>query len=113
MVGSGAERPLTHAVLFSDSRFASPADSARWRWPGHGDPTVMPSPQTMVVYVNDASRMVASGARLSTLLEEIALGGRQSSAVAVNAVVVPRASWTHRILQENDRVIIIQASQGG
>jgi sulfur carrier protein len=69
--------------------------------------------ETLHIYVNDTDRSVTSGTGLLSLLEDLALAGRQGLAVAVNTDVVPRASWADRKLQEGDRVLIIQASQGG
>ncbi len=69
--------------------------------------------ETLHIYVNDADRSVTSGTGLLSLLEEMALAGRQGLAVAVNTEVVPRARWAGRRLQEGDRVLVIQASQGG
>ena len=34
-------------------------------------------------------------------------------AVAINETVVPKSQWTSTLLQENDKVLIIKASQGG
>lgn len=34
-------------------------------------------------------------------------------AVAVNQNVVPKANWNDTLLQENDTIIIIKATQGG
>ena len=68
---------------------------------------------TLVVHINDAARAVTRGTGLLTLLEEMALAGRQGLAVAVNGVVAPRASWAGHELQAGDRVLLIQASQGG
>ena len=72
-----------------------------------------PAEETLIVHVHDAPRAVTSGTKLLTLLEEMALTGRQGLAVAVNSVVVPRAAWAVRELQAGDRVLLIQASQGG
>jgi len=69
--------------------------------------------KTLIVHVNDASRTVTCGTKVVTLLEEMALAGRQGLAVAVNGVVVLRTSWAERELQAGDRVLLIQASQGG
>jgi len=69
--------------------------------------------RTVVVHVNDSSRHVTCGTGILTLLEEMALGGRQGLAVAVNGVVVPRARWADCKLREGDQVLMIQASQGG
>ena len=71
------------------------------------------APEILHVQVNDTDRVVTSGTGLLSLLEEMALAGRPGLAVAVNAEVVPRACWTDQRLHEGDRILIIQASQGG
>jgi len=70
-------------------------------------------PGTLRVFVNETDRAVNEGTRLLALLEAMELDGRLGLAVAVNADVVPRAHWAVRRLLEGDRVLIIQASQGG
>ena len=67
----------------------------------------------MTIRVNDQARRVAAGATLYDLLRELALAGRRGVAVAVNDTVVPRAEWPARALAEADRVLVIQAAQGG
>ena len=69
--------------------------------------------ETLHVYVNDTERSVTGDTGLLSLLEDMALAGRQGLAVAVNTEVVPRSRWAERRLQEGDRVLVIQASQGG
>ena len=71
------------------------------------------TPAIVRVQVNDTDRSVTSGTGLLSLLEEMALSGRPGLAVAVNDEVVPRACWTDQRLHEGDRILIIQASQGG
>jgi sulfur carrier protein len=72
-----------------------------------------PVPETLRVQVNDTDRTLAQGTGLLALLEEMALAGRLGLAVALNAAVVPRVRWADQKLQEGDRILIIQASQGG
>ena len=72
-----------------------------------------PAPGILRVHVNDTDRTVPQGTGLLSLLEEMALAGRLGLAVALNAAVVPRARWADQKLQEGDRILIIQASQGG
>lgn len=50
---------------------------------------------------------------LSNLISQ-QLGEKQNGvAVAVNGQVVPKAVWTERIVNENDEILIIKATQGG
>jgi len=67
----------------------------------------------MTIRVNDQPRHVALGATLLDLLRELALAERKGVAVAVNDSVVPRSEWPARSLAEADRVLVIQAAQGG
>jgi len=66
-----------------------------------------------VIYVNDQPRPLAAPATLLTLLNELGLAGRKGVAVALNGAVVPRAEWPSRPLAGADRVLVIQATQGG
>ncbi len=67
----------------------------------------------MNIRVNDQPRRVDPGASLLDLLRELALAERKGVAVAINDDVVPRAAWPARALAESDRVLVIQATQGG
>jgi len=67
----------------------------------------------MNIRVNDRTRSIASPATLHDLLRELALAERKGVAVAINDAVVPRAEWPARPLAEADRVLVIQAAQGG
>lgn len=67
----------------------------------------------MNIRVNDQLRHVAPGATLLDLLQELALAERKGVAVAINDTVVPRATWPGHALAESDRVLVIQATQGG
>jgi sulfur carrier protein len=67
----------------------------------------------MNLRVNDQPRRVAPGATLLDLLRELALAERKGVAVAVNDTVVPRATWPTHALADSDRVLVIQATQGG
>ena len=67
----------------------------------------------MMVQLNDQPRPVAAGATLLDLLGELDLVERRGVAVAVNDALVPRGEWPGRALLEADRVLVIQAAQGG
>jgi sulfur carrier protein len=67
----------------------------------------------MTVRVNDQPRSVADLATLQDLLRELALAERKGIAIAINDTVVPRREWPSRLLAEADRVLVIQATQGG
>jgi sulfur carrier protein len=67
----------------------------------------------MNVRVNDKPHAIANGAALPQLLGELGLAERRGVAVAVNDAVVPRSTWPTYALAEGDRVLVIQATQGG
>ena len=68
---------------------------------------------TLRVFVNDEPRDVEAGAGLVALLRSLGVAERAGIAVACNGGVVPRASWGSCVLGDGDRVLIIQATQGG
>ena len=67
----------------------------------------------MTVHVNDQPRSVADGAKLADLLCELGLAERKGVAIAINDEVVPRSAWPTRPLADSERVLVIQATQGG
>lgn len=67
----------------------------------------------MTVFVNDQPRVVATGAQLADLLRELGLAERKGVAIAINDEVAPRSTWPTRVLAEGERILVIQATQGG
>jgi len=67
----------------------------------------------MTVFVNDQPRVLATGAPLADLLRELGLAERKGVAIAINDEVVPRSTWPTRVLAEGERILVIQATQGG
>lgn len=67
----------------------------------------------MTVFVNDESRDVSHGLPLRALLSEIGMVELSGWAIAVNEVVVPVDEIERISLSEGDRLIFIQATQGG
>jgi sulfur carrier protein len=65
------------------------------------------------ILVNDRPHPLATGATVAGLLRELAQAERKGIAVAVNGAVVARAEWAKRALAADDRVLVIQATQGG
>jgi sulfur carrier protein len=65
------------------------------------------------LFVNDRPHPLPVGATLGGLLGELGLAGRKGVAVALNGSVVPRAEWSGRTLAGADRVLVMQATQGG
>lgn len=67
----------------------------------------------MNIYLNDELKKVDLGLSLKSLLIEIGMVELSGWAVAMNEVVVPVEEIEEKNLSEGDRLILIQATQGG
>lgn len=67
----------------------------------------------MKVKVNDEVHELPESVSLQSLLAKLGMDTRPGLAVAVNDCVLPRASWSQRMLASGDAVLVIQATQGG
>jgi len=66
----------------------------------------------MEILLNDEP-LVISSPHLNLLVETYCEGRTQGVAVAINQQVVPRTDWSSIVLNPNDQVLIIRATQGG
>lgn len=67
----------------------------------------------MKVTLNDETWTVDAESALSQVLESCGYGQIKGLAAAVNEVVIPRNEWSLTKLNEGDRILVIQATQGG
>jgi len=67
----------------------------------------------MTIQVNDQPQAVADQATLHDLLAELGHAGKRGVAVAVNDAVITRSGWVAHKLMDGDRILVIQATQGG
>ena len=67
----------------------------------------------MRISVNDETREIPEGSTLSNLLTSLALEDLRGWAVAINEQVIPSEEMNTRKLFEGDRILLIQATQGG
>jgi sulfur carrier protein len=67
----------------------------------------------MRIHLIDTARELPANATLADLAHDLGLAARHGVAVAVNDTVVPRAAWPVHALADGDRVLVIQATQGG
>jgi sulfur carrier protein len=65
------------------------------------------------VLVNDRPTQVEAGASLHSVLAGLGWDAKKGVAAAVNGAVVPRSVWASRSLQAGDKLLVIQATQGG
>jgi sulfur carrier protein len=67
----------------------------------------------MNIYVNNESRQLADTAVVADVLRSLNIVGQKGMALAVNSIVVPRQEWDNYSLKDNDKIMIIKATQGG
>jgi sulfur carrier protein len=67
----------------------------------------------MKIFLNDKPYTLPSGNKLSEFLKELDLDSLEGTAVALNGTIVYRSRWDSVELQEDDHLLLIQATQGG
>lgn len=67
----------------------------------------------MTVYINNKSFKLSVGSNIATALQTVGIPAGNGTALAVNSNVIPRAQWDTHILNDNDKIMIIKATQGG
>jgi len=65
------------------------------------------------VTVNGARTQVDVGATVADVVQALDVTARRGVAVAVGGEVVPRGQWERRVLDDGERVEVVQAIQGG
>lgn len=66
----------------------------------------------MQIEVNGEIKEIANPSTLKSVVDTM-LTDTKGTAVAVNNSVVPKAEWETCQLNENDKVLLIKATQGG
>lgn len=67
----------------------------------------------MKVFINDVEHQVEEGMTVRQLLEVLNLIDLRGWAVAINEQVVQRDLFADFVLSPKDRIILLQATQGG
>lgn len=67
----------------------------------------------MEVLVNNIPTSTSTNQNITGLLEELSINAQKGAAVAINNVVIRKGEWSAYQLNENDKVTIIKATQGG
>lgn len=67
----------------------------------------------MTIFLNNQAKELPESSSVSAMLQLLALEHVRGIAVAINDMVVPRSNWATYQLQENDRLTLIRATQGG
>jgi len=67
----------------------------------------------MEVLVNNKLYAVQPETTVAALLQFIQLPSAKGIAIAINNQVIPKIQWEQQLLQSQDKVMIIRATQGG
>lgn len=67
----------------------------------------------MQIFVNNKAYTLEQGATVATMLHVAGISEKNGLAVAVNSDVIARDQWPLYILNNNDKIMIIRATQGG
>ncbi len=67
----------------------------------------------MKVFVNDEITEIAQGSNLEDLSKSLGILDNKGWAFALNESIVPKKEMVDRELFENDRILLIEATQGG
>ena len=67
----------------------------------------------MNITVNDETREVSEGCDLDEALSTLGFSSTNGCAVALNEEVISKENWVSQKLTNGDRVLIVQATQGG
>jgi len=65
------------------------------------------------ITVNDEIREVSEGCDLDEALSHLGFSSTNGCAVALNEEVILKENWDSRKLTNGDRILIVQATQGG
>lgn len=67
----------------------------------------------MIISINNKPLQLTNASNIMSMLQQLQFGSAKGIAIAINDQVVPRSQWESHSIQENDRVTIIRATQGG
>ena len=66
-----------------------------------------------MIYINDKTYPLEKSQSLSDLFISLKIDVSKGVAVAINNKVMPRIDWDNSIVNINDKIIMIKATQGG
>ena len=66
----------------------------------------------MQIKVNNETKQISSTTTVNDLVTELNIQ-TNGIAIAINNSVVKRTTWTSRLLQDQDDILIIKSTQGG
>jgi sulfur carrier protein len=67
----------------------------------------------MQIEINNETKTITENFSAQQVFELLKIPNTNGYALAINNNVVPKSKWAETILKENDKVLVIQATQGG
>jgi len=67
----------------------------------------------MNIYVNNKMQEIQGQPKITDALASLNIVSQKGIAIAINNNVVPKTEWDNYILQDEDKVTLIRATQGG
>ncbi len=67
----------------------------------------------MKITVNNTTYEISTNTNIVKLLAIIDIPNTRGIAIAVNNSVITKVDWINYVLKENDKVLLIKATQGG
>jgi len=66
-----------------------------------------------MIYINDKAHPFEQHQTVSALLSTLNIDDSKGIAVALNNNVIAREKWEKHIINDNDKLLLIKAAQGG
>ncbi|MCU7548116.1 sulfur carrier protein ThiS [Chitinophagaceae bacterium LB-8] len=67
----------------------------------------------MEIQLNNQPKKISPHSSVQQLLDEVVGEKQKGIAIAINNTVIPKSAWTQHLIQSNDNILIIKATQGG
>ncbi|WP_298548480.1 sulfur carrier protein ThiS [uncultured Aquimarina sp.] len=66
----------------------------------------------MTININNQEQIVSENSSIVSLLEQLCLS-KEGIAIAINNEIITKSNWSQTLIQGEDNITIIQATQGG
>ncbi len=66
-----------------------------------------------MIYINDKEYIFKKAQSLTDLFQAVQMNLTNVISVAVNNKVIPKTDWNVYLVNQNDKIILIKATQGG
>ena len=67
----------------------------------------------MTIEINNETKTITENFSAHQVFELLQIENTNGYALAINNTVVPKSKWVETLLSEGDKILVIQATQGG